>query len=187
VKVQSPHSTRRFWLLWLPTFLGLPLGGLAASLTVGPIQTPLEALVGGALAGAIIGLAQWLALRSLYGVRPVWILSTALGLALGLTVGVALFGTVTNTVTNTFTDTLTLLARGFVTGLGVGAAQAFALRDLSFPLWTLAVALLWALAWPLTGLVIGASLENDYAVFGASGALFFTLMSGVALRTLRRS
>lgn len=135
----------------------------------------LEVLLG----GAIIGLAQWLALRSLYGVRPVWVLNTAVGLALGLTVGVALFGTAT--------DTLNLLARGFITGLGVGAAQAFALRALLLPLWTLVVALLWALAWPATGLVIDASLGNDYAVFGASGALFFTLMSGVALLAPRRT
>lgn len=173
------ETSRRFWLTWLPTFLGFPLGGLAASLTVGPVQTPLEALVGGALAGAIIGVAQWLALHSLYGVRPVWVLSTAFGLSFGLGLGVALVGTAT--------DTLTLAARGFVTGLGVGAAQAFALRTLSFPAWTLAVALLWALAWPITELVIADSIGNGYAVFGASGALFFTLMSGAVLLTLRRS
>ena len=167
-------SPRRFWLLWLPTFLGFPLGGLAASLIIGPIQTPLEALTGGALAGAFVGLAQWLALRPLLGVRPVWVAATGVGLAFGLALGVGLFGT--------GTDVPELLARGFVTGLGVGAAQAFILRKhLSVSLWTLTVGLLWALAWPITGLVIAQNIGNNYAVFGASGALFFTALSGLAL------
>lgn len=174
--VQNP-SRSRFWLTWLPTFLGFPLGGLAASLTVGPIGTPLEALAGGAIAGAIIGLAQWLALRVLYNAQPAWIAASSLGLSLGLALGVVLVGTATGT--------LELLLRGLITGLGVGAAQALTLRTLSVPLWTLAVALFWALAWPVTGLVIAESIGDDYAVFGASGALFFTLFSGLVLRTFR--
>lgn len=179
VRLQSPRSTRRFWLLWLPTFLGFPLGGLAASLIVGPVQTPLQALAGGAVAGLVIGLAQWLALRTLYGTSPLWIIASSLGLSLGLALGVAVFGTAT--------DTPTLVARGFVTGLGVGTLQALTFyKTVPRPLWTLAVALLWAAAWPLTGLVIAANLGNDYAVFGASGAVFFTLLSGLALLALRR-
>lgn len=176
MKVQAtpPLSNRRFWLLWLPTFLGFPIGGLIASLLIGPVQTPLTALMGGAVAGTYIGLAQWLALRRLYGMTWLWSLASSLGMAVGLALGVSLVGTETGT--------LDLLTRGLITGLGVGAAQAYLLRKLvPIWLWTLTVSILWALAWPITKLVIVDSIENNYTVFGASGALFFTVLSGLIL------
>lgn len=169
----------RFWLAWLPTFLGFPIGGLVTSLTVGPIQSPVAAFAGGAVAGAVIGLAQWLALRSLYKVGWVWTVASSLGMALGLGLGVSLVGTETGT--------LELVSRGLITGLGVGAVQAYLLQKL-IPawLWTLTVGVLWALAWPITKLVITQNIDNDYAVFGASGALFFTLFSGLVLSRAAR-
>ena len=175
VQTAPALSNRRFWLLWLPTFLGFPLGGLLASLLIGPVQTPLTALMGGAIAGTYFGLAQWLALRRLYGMTWVWSLASSLGMAVGLGLGVALVGT--------GTGTLDLLTRGLITGFGVGAAQAYLLRKLvPACLWTLTVGVLWALAWPFTKLVIAGSIENNYTVFGASGALFFTVLSGLMLR-----
>ena len=68
---------------WLPTFLGFPLGGLLAIQTVGSIHSPLSAAVAGALAGAVIGGAQWLALRS-SDVRALWIAAMALATAIGM-------------------------------------------------------------------------------------------------------
>ena len=175
----SRVSSLRFWLLWLPTFLGFPAGGLIASLLIGPVQTPLTALIGGAIAGTYIGLAQWLALRRLYGITWVWSLASSLGMGIGLALGVSLVGT--------GTGTLDLLTRGLITGLGVGAAQAYLLRKLvPVWLWTLMVGVLWALAWPITRLVITQNIDNDFAVFGASGALFFTLFSGFVLSRAAR-
>jgi hypothetical protein len=175
----SSLSTRHFWLRWLPTFLGFPIGGLFTSLSVGPIHTPLEALLGGLLAGAVIGLAQWLGLRSIHRVSPFWIVATSLGLGAGLALSVTLLGTETQTAP--------LLARGVVTGFFVGAAQALVLRNLPNPVtWTLALTLLWPVAWFITSLVIRQNLASDYAVFGASGAVVFTVLSGFVLG-LRRS
>ncbi len=95
-------------------------------------------------------------------------------MAVGLGLGVSLVGTGTGTGE--------LLARGLITGFGVGAAQAYVLRKLVPAwVWTLTVGMLWALAWPITKLVIAGSIESDFAVFGASGALFFTVLSGLVL------
>ena len=172
-------SNRRFWLLWLPTLLGFPVGGLIASLIIGPIQTPLSALMGGAIAGTYIGLAQWLALRRLFDITWIWSLASSLGVAVGLGLGVSLVGT--------GTGTQELLARGLITGLGVGAAQAYVLRKLVPAwVWTLSVAVLWALAWPISRFVIGQNIDNNFAVFGASGALFFTMLSGLTLSLVTR-
>jgi hypothetical protein len=152
----------RLWGIWLPTFLGFPLGGFLVSLTLGPIQTPLEALLGGLLSGVVLGLVQWLALRSILGLSPHWILATSLGMAVGLAVAGALFGA--------DTQIAPLLARGFVTGLFVGGAQSIVLRKTLNPLlWTAAITLLWPLAWLITSRVIQQNLANDYTVFGSSG------------------
>lgn len=170
---------RRFWLLWLPTFLGFPIGGFIASLIVGPVQTPLAALMGGAIAGTYIGLAQWLALRRLYRMTWVWSLVSSLGMAVGLGLGVSLVGT--------GTGTLELVSRGLITGLAVGAAQAYLLRKfVPVWLWTLTVGSLWALAWPVTKAVITQDISSGYAGFGASGALVFTVFSGLVLSRAAR-
>ncbi|MBC8162293.1 MAG: hypothetical protein H7Z42_13880, partial [Roseiflexaceae bacterium] len=49
-----------FGLRWMVTFLGFPLGGAAAYALVRSVDTPLRGLLGGLIAGAILGLAQWL-------------------------------------------------------------------------------------------------------------------------------
>jgi hypothetical protein len=80
-----------------------------------------------------------------------------------------------------------LLARALVTGLCVGLAQAVVLRKTLTPLlWTVAITLLWPLAWLITSTVIRQNLTNDYAVFGSSGAIVFTFLSGLVLLSTRR-
>ena len=59
-------SGGRFFLYWMLAFLGFPLGGLLAILVVGSIGGVLSAV----LAGAVIGAAQFLALRGRLGVGP---------------------------------------------------------------------------------------------------------------------
>jgi hypothetical protein len=172
-------TTLGFWGLWLPTFLGFPLGGFLVSLTLGPIQTPLEALLGGLVSGAVLGLVQWLALRSILGLSPYWIVATSLGMAVGLAVAWALFGS--------DIQIAPLLARAFITGLTVGVAQAVVLRKTFNPLlWTAVITLFWPLAWFITSAVIRQNLVNDYAVFGSSGAIVFTVLSGFVLQSARR-
>jgi hypothetical protein len=62
---------RRFnvkgWLLWTAGFLSFPIAGIAAQAATGRINDALSALVGGLVAGAVIGTGQWLVARRLLG------------------------------------------------------------------------------------------------------------------------
>ena len=51
------------WLLWTAGFLAFPIAGLAGSAVAGRVDSPLAALVGGLVTGAVIGAGQWLASR----------------------------------------------------------------------------------------------------------------------------
>ena len=69
-------------------FLSFPLGGLLALVLAGPVEGLAYGAPGGALAGAVIGAAQWLVvMRTYLRVGPEWILATALGVALGDALG----------------------------------------------------------------------------------------------------
>jgi hypothetical protein len=176
---------------WCVSFVGFPIGGLVAETIVGPIDAVWVAAVAGAIAGAAIGAAQWFSLRQI-GVDAstsglfvrrngalAWIGMTAAGLALGLGVGVAIFDY------GTSVGDLALL--GAVSGLGVGAAQWLLLRDHvgAGVLWVVGIAALWALGWTIST-SIGIDVESKWAVFGASGAIAVTLLSGVLLGFLAR-
>ena len=104
---------------------------------------------------------------------------TAAGLALGLGVGVAIF--------DYGTSVGDLAVLGAVSGLGVGAAQWLVLRDHvgAGLLWIVGIAALWALGWTITT-SIGVDVESKWAVFGASGAITVTVLSGVLLWFLTR-
>ena len=43
---------------WMVTFVGFPLGGFTADLLVGPVDSPVRALLGGLVTGAILGAVQ---------------------------------------------------------------------------------------------------------------------------------
>ena len=75
---------------------------------------------------------------------------------------------------------------GFITGIPLGAAQAYLLRGrvASAWAWGVAVPLLWALGWTVTT-AAGIDVERQYAVFGALGAITFMALSGVLLDRLR--
>lgn len=116
----DPMTSRGLWLRWLPTFLGFPAGGLLAMTLLGPVTTVTTALIGGALSGAVLGAAQWLALRGRLPQSEWWIPATAVGHAVGLAAGAALVG---------YGAGLQDLAmQGLITGLGVGILQALVLR-----------------------------------------------------------
>jgi hypothetical protein len=124
---------------WPTAFLGFPIGGLTANLAVGEVDSAATAVMGGLIAGAIIGTAQWLALRPL--VAWTWIPATSVGMAAGLAVGTALvdYGT----------SRPDLLLMGAVTGLGVGGPQAVLLarRVAGAVWWAFLNPPAWALGW----------------------------------------
>jgi hypothetical protein len=162
--------TRRHPLIrWIPTFLAFPLAGLVTVATVGPLTSPLAGALGGLLAGAVVGGAQWLALRGL-GVGRSWWLATAVATALGVA------------LTGAGTSTGELALRGLVTGAVVGVGQAIAVRRPVLPAlaWTVTTSAAWAMGWWVTSRVI-VDAERGYTTFGSSGALLATLLTGAAL------
>ncbi len=169
----------RFFLWWMLAFLGFPVGGLLALMVVGPVEGAVSGALGGAMAGAVIGAAQWLVLRSYMRVGPEWILATALGVAIGDALGALLTGAGTGLGA--------LLITGLATGVAVGLLQWGVLRGrvLLASLWPPVVAIAWPLGWTVTW-AAGIDVERGYYVFGASGALVFAAITGLAMLLMLR-
>jgi hypothetical protein len=178
VLMQDQHRFNvKAWLLWTAGFLAFPIGGALATALTGRINDVGSALVGGLVAGAVIGAGQWLVARRLLDAQT-WIPATALAMGIGLGAGAWAVG---------YGTSLGELAMmGFITGIPLGAAQAYLLRDrvANAWVWAAAMPLLWALGWTVSTF-IGVSVDNQFAVFGASGAITFMALSGVLLDRLR--
>jgi hypothetical protein len=169
----------RVWAWPVSILVGFPIGGLIANVVVGRIDSVGSALAGGLLAGAVIGFAQWLALRRL--VTWAWIAATSAGMAVGLAVGAA--------VVDYGVERIDLVVMGAATGAAVGALQAAVLARRRVPgaaWWAAANAPAWALGWLVTSTVISSNVDEQFAVFGASGALVFALLTGAVLVVLLR-
>jgi hypothetical protein len=172
-------SRPRLWAWPLATLIGFPIGGLIANIIVGPVDSVAAALAGGLLAGAVIGAAQWLALRNI--VPWVWIAATSVGMAAGLAVGAA--------VVDYGISRGDLMLMGAVTGLGVSGLQALVLarHGIFGAAWWAAVnPPAWALAWLISSYVISANIDERFTNFGASGALLYALVTGLLLAWLFR-
>jgi len=167
----------RAWLLWTAGFLAFPIAGIAAQAATGRINDAGSALVGGLAAGAVIGTGQWLVGRRLVGPWT-WIPVTAVAMGIGLMVGAWVVGY------GTSLGELALM--GAITGIPLGAAQAYLLRARVSNAWMCAAAmpLLWALGWAVTT-AGGIDVDRQWAVFGAYGAITFMALSGVLLDRLR--
>ena len=165
------------WLLWTAGFLAFPIAGILAEAVTGRINDFSSALVGGMVAGAVIGTGQWLVARRLLEAQT-WIPATALAMGIGLAIGAWVVGYGTSLGE--------LVLMGVITGIPLGAAQAYLLRDrlANAWVWAAAVPLLWALGWTVSTF-IGVSVDNQFAIFGASGAITFMALSGVLLDRLR--
>jgi hypothetical protein len=170
----APRRSRlRRWLVWTAGFLAFPLAGLAGTGVAGRVDDPVAAVLGGAVAGLVIGVGQTLAGLGRLDIRR-WVPATALGMGLGL-----LLGAVTVGYGTSLGD---LVLMGALTGLVLGPAQA-----LAFPrgarlrwAWAAAVPVLWAAGWTATTLG-GIAVEEQFTVFGAYGAVTFSALSGLLL------
>lgn len=160
---------------WIPTILGFPLGGWLAIQLSGPNAGPLSAALTGLTVGTVIGAVQWLALGRAVGWR--WLVGSVVGMAVG--------GAIAAIATGSGTSVMALIATGLISGTLVGAAQGLALRRglLVALVWTATVGIAWAIGWLVTANVI-VDAESGYAIFGLSGALVVTVITGLVLRRL---
>ena len=178
---QTAAIKRLRWAWPVAIVVGIPIAGYASNIIVGNVDAVSAALISGLITGAIIGAAQWWALRSF--VSWVWIVATSVGMAVGLTAGAALvdYGISRGD----------LALMGAVTGLAVAGLQAVLLARRGSGaralLWVAVNVPAWALAWFVTTFVITKNVKEQFAVFGASGALVFALLTWLALTYLLRS
>jgi hypothetical protein len=170
-------AARRLWVWPVAILVSFPIGGYLADLVVDGVDSVGAALVGGLIAGLIIGAAEWFALRR--WISWLWIAATTIGMAAGLTAGAAL---VDYGISRT-----DLLIMGAVTGLGVGALQALVLSRSQVSgafWWAVANPPAWALGWLVTSYVITRNVKDQFTNFGASGALVFGLLTWLLLARL---
>ena len=172
---------RRSALRWMATFVGFPLGGLAAALLAGPLDNLPAALVGGLITGSVVGAAQSWRMGGNGPPARQWVAATALGLMVGLGVAAPSVGYGTGRAA--------LVVQGAICGLVVGAAQAWALRTRLGTLalaWPPTVAVAWALGWAITTSA-GIHVDEQFYVFGASGALVATALTAVLPVVINRT
>jgi hypothetical protein len=178
-EVSNRRATRRLWIWPIAVLVSFPIAGYLADLIVDGVDSVWAALVGGLIAGLVIGAAEWFALRR--WVSWLWIAATSIGMAAGLTAGAALVDYGTGRVD--------VLLMGAVTGLGVGALQALVLArsEVSGALWwAVANPPAWALCWLVTSYVITRNIQDQFTNFGASGAVVFGLLTWLLLAMLLR-
>jgi hypothetical protein len=171
------RGVRRLWVWPVAVLVSFPVGGYLADLVVDGVDSVGAALVGGLIAGLIIGAAEWFALRR--WVSWLWIPATSIGMAAGLGAALVDYGISRGD----------LLLMGAVTGLGVGALQALVLAKSPVSgafLWAVANPPAWALGWLVTSYVITRNVKDQFTNFGASGALVFGLLTWLLLAALFR-
>jgi hypothetical protein len=170
-----PRGTRRMPdPRWLLTALAFPPVGYVGHLAGGPVDSPTAAVVGGLITGAAVGAAQWAVLRR-HGIGQAWIAATAVGLAGGLAAGGAAvaYGTGLGA----------LVVMGFMSGLGVGMAQARMLGSTGRRVaWSLLTAAVWALGWTVST-SIGVAVQEQFVVFGISGAVVAAAVQSSFMRS----
>ena len=174
---QNPSERRTFpgWR-WMAVWPAFPVAGLVGWTIGGHVDAVGAALVGGALTGAGLAAVLWWAAKGALGSPAPWIGASAVGYAGGLAAGAALVGYET--------DLGALALMGLVSGAALGAAQGLVLarqgrRALALP-WAAAMPVLFALGWS-AATVTGIGVDDQFTVFGAGGALVFTLLSGLLL------
>ena len=169
----------RMWLWEVAILVSLPIGGFVADLVVNGVDSLGAALAGGLIVGAVIGAAEWFAIRK--RVSWLWIPATIAGMAIGLVIGAALVGYGIGRGD--------LVLMGAVNGAAVGTMQALVLarhRIKGALWWAIANPPAWALGWFVSSYVISRNIDERFPIFGASGALVFGLLTGLILVNLFR-
>jgi hypothetical protein len=166
----------RDYAKWLAVFLAYPIAGALGRLIANPADGLIFAFLAAAVAGAILGLAQWLALGRHVSVAR-WVGATAFGLGVSFVI-VQAFGATTSAAAPVI---------GAVTGLGVGFAQSLLRADRipSAIIWIPTMGVAWAIAWVVTT-SIGVQAEAGWPVVGVSGALVAQILTGIVLLTATR-
>ena len=173
-------SDPRWAARWLVTFLGFPLGGLATLIT-GPVDSAVAALLGGLLTGTVLGAVQAWGLGRNRPPAAAWTAATGLGLMVGLGIGAA--------VVDYDTSLAALVTQGAISGLVVGVAQGFVLLPRFGRValvWPPALAAIWAAGW-VTTTYIGIDVDQQFTIFGSSGALVATVLTVVLPLALNRN
>jgi hypothetical protein len=173
----------RIGVRWMVSFVGFPLGGFAALLVIGRVESLWSALAGGLITGLFVGAAQVWGVRerwsSRFAVR--WIAATAIGLMVGLGVG--------SRVVDYGTSLAALVVQGAICGLFVGAGQALVLGERIprlAPAWPVALGAIWAIGWVVTTLS-GIQVDQQFTVFGSFGAITVTALTAVLPFILHRN
>jgi hypothetical protein len=161
----------RPWWLWTVTAFAFPPAGYIAHQVAGPVDGVGAALLAGVVAGTLLGTGQWAVLRRRGGSAR-WIAATAAGFSVGLTAGAALV--------DYETSLTALVVMGAVCGIAIGVAQAMSFAPLRrhVAAWTVATGGLWAIGWAVTTSA-GIKVEDQWALFGISGALLVAFLQGV--------
>ncbi len=165
---------------WAAVALAFPIAGLIGGAVGGRVDEVGAALLGGAITGAGLGAALWLAGRDAFGSWPAWVAVSAVAYAVGLAAGAALEGYET--------DLGSLAAMGAVSGAVLGAGQGAALaaqgRLRLAVAWGAAMPVMLAAGWSATTLG-GIDVDQQFTVFGAYGAVVFMVLSGLLLARFR--
>ena len=177
--VPTSHAVFPGWR-WATVALAFPVAGLIGRAVGGDVDSVDAAVIGGAITGAVLGAGQWLAARDIFGRWPIWVGVSAVGYGVGLAAGAALV--------DYETALGSLAAMGAVSGAVLGAGQGFALaaqgRKRLAVGWGVAMPALLAVGWTTTTLG-GIDVDKQFTVFGAFGAVVFTLLSGLLLARLQ--
>jgi len=176
----EPSERRTFpgWR-WMAVWPAFPVAGYLGWIVGGRVDAVDAALIGGAITGAGLAAVAWWAAKGALGRPAPWIGASAVGYAVGLAAGAALVGYET--------DLGALVLMGLISGAALGAAQGLVLarqgrRALALS-WALAMPALFAIGWSVAS-VTGIGVDDQFTVFGAGGALVFTLLSGLLLARL---
>ncbi|MEX2538231.1 MAG: hypothetical protein WD646_06230 [Actinomycetota bacterium] len=173
-------TVRRMWLWPVAILVGFPIGGYIADLVVDGVDSVGAALAGGLIVGAVIGAAEWFALRQ--RISWLWIPATTVGMAVGLVAGASLvdYGI----------DRADLALMGAVNGFALGVMQALVFAQHRIPgafWWAVANPPAWALGWFVSSYVISRNIDERFPIFGASGAIVFGLLTWLLLAALFRA
>jgi hypothetical protein len=164
---------------WMAVWPAFPVAGYIGWKVGGRVEAVDAALVGGAITGAGLAAVEWWAGKGALRRPATWIGVSAVGYAVGLAAGSALVGYET--------DLGALALMGLVSGAALGATQGLMLarqgrRTLALP-WGLAMPALFTLGWSVAS-ITGIGVDDQFTVFGAGGALLFTLLSGLLVARL---